>query len=63
MRPSDAAYVVYATTDDERKAREIAENLWPRKALVRSVNEMHRFGEPHAPRTTDRWAVIAEPKR
>jgi hypothetical protein len=53
--------VVYTTTDDEREAREIAERLCHkrRRAIVRRVNEMHLFHDPLAPRTTDRYAVLA----
>ena len=66
-----AKAVVYTTTDDEREAREIAEDLWAkqrRKAVVRSVNEMSQWGDatlinPGALHTTDRYAVIAETRR
>jgi DNA polymerase IIIc chi subunit len=53
-------YVVYTTTDDERKAHEIAETLWDRrrKAIVMEVRQM-----PDPPRTTDRFAVLAEKKK
>lgn len=57
-----SAEVVYTTTDDEREAREIAERLHEqgRKAIVMRVNEMAMRRDPLTPRTTDRFAVIAE---
>ena len=49
----------YATTDDEQKARAIAERLWvmeSRRAVVLEVRHMQ-----NPPRTANRWAVLAEP--
>lgn len=65
------AATVYTTTDDERKAREVAERLWydhRRKAVVERVNDLARrdtsfLDNPLALHTTDRYAVIAEAKR
>lgn len=57
--------VLYATRDDEREARELAEQLNDRgrRAVVERVQEMAQRNDPLTPRTADRWAVIAEKKR
>lgn len=58
--------VIYTTTDDEREAREIAERLWydhHRRAIVERVFLMALRRDPLTPRTTNRFAVIAEPSK
>ncbi len=58
-------YIVYLTTDDEREAEETAVRLWKdhgRRAIVHSVHAMHVLGMSDAPRTSDRYAVLAEPE-
>lgn len=56
--------ILYATSDDKRKAQEIAENLClhGRRAIVVTVQELHLYRSSLAPRTTNRYAIIASRK-
>ncbi len=64
--PTGEGVSIYATRDDERAAREIAENLWlhyRRKALVMAVRDWNQAHPERLLRTKDRYVVIAEPRR
>lgn len=55
-------YIIYATTDDELDAKAIANRLLAnfRRAYVDRVYDMHLRRDPLAPRTVNRFAVLAE---
>lgn len=59
-----SATVVYTTTDDEQVARETVERLLDqgRRAIMERVHEMAQRGDPLTPKTTNRFAVLAEEK-